>query len=164
MTRVFLNLGSNIQPQEHLCQAIKQLQTQYGTLVYSQIYQSAAVGFDGPPFLNLAVSLHTKQTVDQLQQTLHSIEDSCGRQRHSVKFSSRTVDIDLLLYGDLQINTPTLVLPRPEILTYAFVLLPLAELIPDSIHPQTQQSYAQLWQDFDHSAQPLQLDSLPCLD
>jgi 2-amino-4-hydroxy-6-hydroxymethyldihydropteridine diphosphokinase len=164
MTSVFLSLGSNIQPQENLCRAIEQLQTQYDTLEYSKVYKSAAVGFDGPSFLNLAIRLQTEQSLEQVLQTLHTIEENCGRNRNAVKFSSRTVDIDLLLYGDLQTDSPTCVLPRPEILTYAFVLLPLSELIPNTIHPQKAQTYAQLWESFDHSTQMLHVDNLFCLE
>ena len=84
-----------------------------------------------------------------MAQRLHRIEEDYGRERSGPKFSSRTLDLDLLLYDDLVLDESGLQIPRDEILQRAFVLWPLAELAPDLKHPVNGKSYAQLWLDFD---------------
>ena len=83
------------------------------------------------------------------------IEDACGRVRGAEKFSPRSLDIDLLLYDDQVIDSPPLRIPRSDILEYAFVLRPLAELAPGIKHPVTGRTLADHWADFDQASQPL---------
>ncbi len=78
-----------------------------------------------------------------------------GRQRGEEKFSSRPLDIDLLLYGNQVIDSPPLRIPRADILEYAFVLRPLAELAPELVHPLTGRKLADHWREFDQASQPL---------
>ncbi len=85
----------------------------------------------------------------ELSPIFTEIEEMHGRTRQCKKFSSRTLDIDLLLYGDVVLEEGKLKLPRDEITRYAFVLEPLAEIAPDHKHPVSGQRYADLWAAFD---------------
>ena len=155
MHRVYISIGSNIEPARHVRLAVAALREVYGELVVSSVYESEAVGFSGENFLNLVVGLDTGQTVDEVNATLHDIEDSYGRDRSGPRFSSRSVDLDLLLYDDLVLRNGKLVLPREEITENAFVLWPLAEIAPGLVHPVLHKSMAMLWQEFDRDKQQL---------
>lgn len=145
---VYLGLGSNIFPEKYLPLVIAELKSLFGTLSISNIYKSTAVGFDGPDFWNLVVHLSTSINLNNLRLTLREIEYKLGRDLNAQKYSSRTVDIDILLYGDLTGIIDELTLPREEVTYNAFVLRPLSELNPEGIHPQSQLSYKTLWQNF----------------
>jgi 2-amino-4-hydroxy-6-hydroxymethyldihydropteridine diphosphokinase len=93
--------------------------------------------------------------VQEVAKILHTIEDEHGRTREGPRFSSRTLDIDMLLYDDLVLKEGKLELPREEITKNAFVLWPLAEIAPDLEHPVLKQRYAALWEVFDKEKQPL---------
>lgn len=155
MASVFLSLGSNIEREKHIRAGIAALRGHYGELRLSSVYESAAVGFDGDNFYNLVAVLETDEPVQSVAATLRSIEEKHGRTREGPRFSSRTLDIDILLYDDLILNEGKLILPRDEITRNAFVLWPLAEIAPTRQHPVCQQSYAELWAAFDKDSQPL---------
>lgn len=155
MTVAYISVGSNIEPNKHIRASLIDIKQQYGKLIISSIYESEAVGFVGNNFYNLVVGLHTEQSPSEINQALRQIEQNHGRVRNQNKFSARTTDLDLILYGDVVMQTDTLILPRDEILKYAFVLLPLAEIAPHSKHPVTKQTYAELWQNFDQTRQLL---------
>ncbi|MGD8742589.1 MAG: 2-amino-4-hydroxy-6-hydroxymethyldihydropteridine diphosphokinase [Granulosicoccaceae bacterium] len=151
MPRVYLSLGSNIDAHSNLRAGMQDLHAHYGELQVSTVYESEAVGFDGDNFINFVVGLDTDEDVHTVQATMSAIEQAHGRVRGAEKFSSRTLDIDILLYDDLVINENGLHLPRDEIEKYAFVLQPLAELAPQLKHPVSGKTYAELWQGFDKS-------------
>ena len=155
MAKVYLSLGSNIDPENHLRRGIHELGERYGELMLSDVYQSAAVGFDGDDFLNLVVALETDEPPQQINAEIEAIHELAGRRRGEEKFSSRPLDIDLLLYDDLVIDEPALRLPRSDILEYSFVLRPLAELAPYLRHPCTGRTLAEHWREFDQESQPL---------
>jgi 2-amino-4-hydroxy-6-hydroxymethyldihydropteridine diphosphokinase len=117
----------------------------------SSVYESEAVGFSGAVFHNLIVGFDSELDVNSVAKQLRQIELDNGRTSESQKFSSRTLDLDLILYGDLIINDGRLQIPRDEIERYAFVLEPLAEIAPTATHPVSGISYEQLWQKFDKS-------------
>ena len=121
----------------------------------SPIYESEAVGFSGDNFLNLVVGITTRLPPRQLADRLREIEAQHGRVRGAEKFSSRTLDIDLLTFGEAVVDEKGLQLPRDEILRYAFVLRPLADVAPQERHPQSGRSYGELWAEFDQSGQKL---------
>ena len=149
MESVFLSLGSNIEPHKNIQLALNLLKAEFGELLLSNIYRSRAVGFDGDDFINLVAQIETDMEIEKLNDVLHFIEDSAGRERLNGKaFDSRTLDIDILLYGDLQGEHGGIELPRSEILEHAHVLLPLSELAPTKKHPLTGKSYAELWKQF----------------
>ncbi|OUD11723.1 2-amino-4-hydroxy-6-hydroxymethyldihydropteridine diphosphokinase [Thioflexithrix psekupsensis] len=155
MAEVYLSIGSNIDPAANIRAAITALKQHYHHVILSPIYETEAVGFVGDNFYNLVVQLNTDNPPDLIAKTLRDIEHQQGRKRTSERFNSRTLDIDLILYDEMVLKTDLLELPRGEILKYAFVLKPLADLSPDKLHPTTQQTYRQLWAAFDHASQPL---------
>ncbi|MFO1417629.1 MAG: 2-amino-4-hydroxy-6-hydroxymethyldihydropteridine diphosphokinase [Methylotetracoccus sp.] len=149
MPEVFVGIGTNIDRERNLASALQHLSEAFGTLRCSSVYETEAVGFVGDPFLNLVVSFETELSVPELVGLLADIERGHGRQRDSRKFAARTLDLDLLLYGDTVVRQEKLRIPREEITRYAFVLEPLAELAPDHRHPVLGISFARLWSEFD---------------
>lgn len=134
MTRIYISLGSNIDRERHIRAGLDALHAEFGELQVSRVFESEAVGFNGRPFYNLVVGADTELPLATLCQRLRAMEFAHGREPDAKKFAPRTLDLDLLLYGELVCETP-LVLPRGEILTNAFVLWPLAELAPTFRHP-----------------------------
>jgi 2-amino-4-hydroxy-6-hydroxymethyldihydropteridine diphosphokinase len=153
MARVFLSLGSNIDAEENIRSAINVLRELYSDLVVSTVYESEAVGFQGDNFLNLVVAFNTEEGVEAISEVMDEIEEVHGRRRGMEKFMARTLDIDLLLYDDM--IDEGMNLPRNEIETYAFVLLPLSELAPDMPHPVTGETFLEMWERFDKGDQEL---------
>lgn len=160
MATVFLGLGSNVDPQQNLRLAIRELRRRYGPLDISSAYENAAVGFEGSDFLNLVVRLNTDDSPADLHAQIESIHDMAGRERGKARFMSRPLDIDMLLYDDLVLDEPPIRLPRADILEYSFVLRPLQELAPDLVHPVTGHTMAEHWQQFDQKSHPLLLSDL----
>jgi 2-amino-4-hydroxy-6-hydroxymethyldihydropteridine diphosphokinase len=145
MTTALLSLGSNLQPQQHLHAAVEALRARFGDIRVSPAYRTAAVGFDGPAFLNNAVVIETDLPLDALDAWLHALEDAHGRDRSGPRFSDRTLDIDVVFYGDLIVEGPGhLRIPRPE-LKHAFVLKPLADIAPDFRDPVSGLTLDVLW-------------------
>jgi len=151
MTTVYLSIGSNIEREKHLRAGINALKRQFGKLILSSVYESDAVGFDGEPFLNLIAAFETELAPAQVDAMLDTIEKDNGRTREQKKFNPRTLDLDLVLYGDYISQDPNLEIPRGEITRYAFVLEPLAEIASNLRHPVSNVAYSQLWRDFDKS-------------
>lgn len=151
---VFVGIGSNIEPRTHIPRALGLLEQRFGGLRVSRFYECPAVGFDGDPFVNLVAGFDSNEPPLDVVRGLRAIERQCGRSR-SEKMRSRTMDLDLLLYGDHILDDADLRVPRSDILCYAFVLKPLAELIPDARHPVNGVRYADLWAAFDAGEQPL---------
>ena len=154
MALIYIGVGSNIEPKRHVPLGIRALAAEFAALRLSSVYESAAVGFSGANFYNLVVEAQTERSVEQVVATLKRLEFAHGRAVDARKFSSRTLDLDLLTYDQRVMSTPVQ-LPRAEILTNAFVLRPFAELAPDYWHPVAGQTLAQLWQQYDASLQPL---------
>ena len=139
-TEVFVGLGSNIDPESHLNAAVDAIRGRFTLIGISPVYRSAAVGFKGDEFLNMVIRLQCSATPSELGQFFSEVEKVCGRRRctHSEDvgaIGSRTLDLDLLLYGS--VVDPELRLPRSDVLRYAFVLRPLKDLAPDLVHPVT---------------------------
>lgn len=155
MARVYLSMGSNIEPLRHIRTGLTHLQRQFGPLILSSVYESQAVGFKGDNFYNLVTGFDTSMTIYQVVDILRHIEQVNGRQRQSKRFSARTLDLDLLLYDDLILKADNLEVPRDEISQYAFVLLPLAEIAPTARHPLTGQRYTDMVKQFNHPEQSL---------
>lgn len=156
MAKVYISLGSNINRDANTRAGIDALREKYKGLLLSSVYESEAVGFEGDNFYNMVIALETDDDVHQVARTLRQIEEKNGRDRNQPKFSSRTLDLDLLLYDDLVVDEQGLQIPRDEILKRAFVLWPLAEIAPDMIHPVANRRYADLWREFDKSKEALE--------
>ena len=155
MPRVYLSLGSNIDRERHLRAALQELEERYGPLLISTVYESEAVGFAGDNFYTLVVGLDTDLGVGELAAELRAIEAAHGRERGGPRFAPRTLDIDILTYGNACGEIDGIHLPRDEILKNAFVLRPLADIAPNDRHPETVRPYAEHWEAYDHSRQKL---------
>ncbi|WP_432742438.1 2-amino-4-hydroxy-6-hydroxymethyldihydropteridine diphosphokinase [Methylobacter sp. G7] len=149
MTRGYISIGSNIDKDKYIPASLRALEQVFGELTISSIYETEAVGFTGDAFYNLVVGFDSDLEVKAVTKLLRQIELDNGRTRDSRKFAARTLDLDLILYGDLIINDGRLQIPRDEIEHYAFVLEPLAEIAPALKHPISRLSYAELWEQFD---------------
>ncbi|BAO44972.1 2-amino-4-hydroxy-6-hydroxymethyldihydropteridine diphosphokinase [Thiolapillus brandeum] len=146
MTRAWISAGSNVEREHNIRQAIETLQQAFGVLVLSPIYRTRAEGFEGEDFLNLVIGVDTELSPGELRQRLREIEDRQGRVRGENKYASRTLDLDLLTWGDLVDQSQGI--PRDEILKYAFVLKPLADVAPDQNYPGTHKTFGELWAEF----------------
>jgi len=157
MPVVYLGLGSNVDPEENLRLGVNELRRRYGDLVISNTYQNAAVGFEGDDFWNLVVGFESDDGPASIHDAIEVIHGLAGRQRGTDRYSSRPLDIDLLLYGDLVIDEPPVRLPRPDVLAYSFVLRPLSEIAPGFVHPATGRKLQSHWQECDAAGHPLTL-------
>ena len=155
MARAYLSIGSNIDQRHHIAACLDALAEHFGPLLLSSVYESEAIGFEGDNFYNLVVGIDTDMAVAELSDLLHRIEDNNGRRRDGPRFSSRTLDIDILTCGNLCGDIEGVRLPREEILHNAFVLLPLAEIAGQELHPGVKKSYRDLWAAYDTTAQKL---------
>ncbi len=121
----------------------------------SKVYENKAIGFAGDNFYNFVVSCDTELGMHETLAELRRIEDEHGRDRAQPRYSSRTLDLDLLLYDDLVIDDEAVQLPRSDIDKYAFVLRPLAEIAGAARHPVSGKTFARLWAEFDCPEQAL---------
>jgi 2-amino-4-hydroxy-6-hydroxymethyldihydropteridine diphosphokinase len=149
VARIYLGLGSNADAERNLRLAVRELRRRFGDLELSPVYQSPPLGFEGDDFLNAVAGLDTDLPPRELLRQLEEIHVIAGRRRDAQKLVSRTLDIDLLLYDQLVVDEPGLRLPRSDVLEYSFVLRPLAELAPGTVHPVTRRSMAEHWRDFE---------------
>lgn len=138
MPEVFIGAGSNADPERGLRLALAELERRFGSLRCSSVYRGPAVGAPGADYWNLVVALETRLDVDSLSAELRGIEALAGRARADVAVCE--LDLDLLLYG-CRVDAERR-LPRPGLLTLPFVLVPLAELAPQLVHPVTGERFA----------------------
>ena len=134
MARVYLSLGSNIDREQHIGSALELLTEAFGPLEQSSVYESEAVGFDSPAFYNLVVGFDTDEEPRAVQRVLRHIEAQNARVR-TKRLSARTLDLDLLVYGNQTLSEPRLTVPHPELPDRDFVLQPLLDLAPDLTLP-----------------------------
>lgn len=150
MTQVFIGVGSNVDRERNLPKGVHALRAAFGGIRCSTVWDNPAVGFDGDPFLNLVVAFDTPHSASDVAAQLDRIEKTFGRTRSGErKLLARALDLDLLLFGDAVIDADGVRVPRAEILEYAFVLAPLAELAPDAVHPTVGKTYRELWGKFE---------------
>ena len=147
--QVYVGIGSNIRPERYVPRSLALLRAKFGDLRASSVYECPSLGFEGAAFHNLVVSFETNLEVEALVATLRGIEDACGRRRGASVSRSRTLDLDLLLYGEIRYAGDGVDLPRGDVLAYAFVLAPLAEIAPAVRHPVAQRTFAELWSEFE---------------
>lgn len=158
---VYVSAGSNVEPRANLTTALDLMRERFGPLSVSTVYRNKSEGFEGDDFFNLVAGFETTAPAREVSEALHAIETACGRERDVPKFSDRTLDLDLLLYGDHVIREEHLRVPREEMLRRVFMLRPLAELAGFRRHPESGVPLAELWKDFDgpaHEMYPVSID------
>lgn len=146
MPRVYVSIGSNVDRENNIRGCVRVLAEKFGTLALSSVYQTRADGFEGDDFYNLVARFETGDSLEAVRATLASIEASHGRTRNHARYGPRTLDIDILLYGELVRHDDRFDVPRPEIVARAYVLCPLAELAPGERHPETGEYFEALWE------------------
>jgi 2-amino-4-hydroxy-6-hydroxymethyldihydropteridine diphosphokinase len=160
MTGVYVALGSNVRPHDNAARALAALRASFHGLRASRAYRNRAAGFEGEDFINLVVGFETNFALHELIAELRRIEALCGRGRNDPKWAPRAMDLDLLLFGSLVLQTPEVKLPRPDLLKRAYMLGPLADIAPALNHPTLHRTIGELWREFDQSAHPLEPVSL----
>lgn len=156
MPRVYLSLGSNVEPERHLHDALEALRGRFGNVVVSRVYRSAAVGFEGAPFLNCAAAFDVDVTHDTLRTRLRELEDASGRDRNLPRYADRTLDLDIALWCEGEVCHSDLVC---EEFDRAHVLAPLADIAPDINQPFDGETLAARWKRL--SGRLLALERLP---
>ncbi|WP_104399952.1 2-amino-4-hydroxy-6-hydroxymethyldihydropteridine diphosphokinase [Vibrio penaeicida] len=152
MITTYIGVGSNIEPVKHVQAAVSELRQLGEQLRVSTVYECASVGFESRPFYNLVVEMKTPLNLDDLAVKLREAEIRWGRNPDAKKMQDRTLDLDIILYGNVVSSTPSL--PREDIYKYAFVIQPMYELCPQLVIPNDGRTVTQVWQTMDN------LDSL----
>jgi len=150
---VFVSVGSNIEPERNLRLACNELEQDFGALSLSPVYRNPAVGFEGEDFLNMVIGFRSASAPEYIVARMEDLHQKAKRVRQQNPFSPRTLDVDVLLYGDLVRRR--LKLPHGDIDKYGFVLGPLAEIAPDILHPVNGKTMQALWDDFDEASTPM---------
>jgi 2-amino-4-hydroxy-6-hydroxymethyldihydropteridine diphosphokinase len=158
---VYVAAGSNVAPIENLRRALDVLDRHFAPITVSRAYANAAVGFAGEDFINLVVGFRTGLTVHQVIERLHEAEAACARERLAPKWAPRSMDLDILLFGDAVCVEPGLTLPRPDLLKRPYMLGPAAEIAPETVHPLERRTLGELWRDMQstqsHAMRPVEL-------
>lgn len=163
MIDVYVGLGSNVDPERHVVGAVAALERAFGALRYSGVYRSPAYGFEGDDFLNLVVAFGSASSPAAVEDVLSALERAAGRGGPEQRTGSRTLDLDLLLFGPRVDAAQRL--PRTDVLQYPFVLAPLAELAPRLAHPVTGLSLERAWRQMRATKPPLRrLGEITVLD
>ncbi len=142
---IFIGLGSNIESEANLQKAAAMLRSHFPTICFSSVYTSSAREVeDQDDFLNAVAACETEKSPEEIQSILRTIEQSLGK-APPYRFGPRTIDLDLLLYGDHILKAKDLTVPHPRMHERRFVLEPLCELINDNaMHPKLKQSWQEL--------------------
>ncbi len=156
MPAVYVAAGSNIEPRSNLARAVADLAREFPGVRFSPWYRNSAAGFSGDDFINLVAGFDTQLPLADVLTRLHAIETACGRPRDAPRWAPRSMDLDVLLYGDLVCDEGAVKLPRPDLLKRAYMLGPLAVLAPQVVHPTAGATIGELWQRFDQAAHPLE--------
>ncbi|MEC6908604.1 2-amino-4-hydroxy-6-hydroxymethyldihydropteridine diphosphokinase [Photobacterium piscicola] len=147
MITAYISIGSNIDREHYLPAGVKAVAQLASSWRMSRIFEAEPVGFNGDNFFNSVIEIKTSLSLATLQQSLKEIELQLGRPENTQKNQSRTIDLDILLYGDVVCEcSPTI--PRSDLYKFAFVLWPMSELCPELVIPGQQQTIAELWQNF----------------
>ena len=162
MKLIYLSLGSNLgQREQFLQEALKLIQNRIGGIEsVSRYYESEAWGFSSAyNFYNCCLSLQTTIEPLPLMDLLLEIEQEMGRLRQGMGYSDRVIDIDMLFYGERQLDHPRLTLPHPTMGDRRFVLAPLAEIAPLLIHPEAGKSITKMLQECADESEVIPLGS-----
>ncbi len=145
MNRAYLSLGSNVEPEHHLVEAVRRLAGRCRLLAVSPVYETRPVGkTDQPNFLNAAALVETELSAARLKEVLAAIEAELGRVRTADKNAPRTIDLDISLWNDDILDLGSRHIPDPEIGRFPHIARPLADLAPGYVHPETGRTLAQI--------------------
>ena len=145
----YWNLGSNIDPEQHIEFAVRKFQQEFNDIETSKLYQSTAVGFQGNDFLNLALAVKTNRPLQDLLEYADNLEQAAGRVRVSRgSFDSRTLDVDLLMYGDLKGKHCGKRWPAQDIEKEAHVLKPMVDIAATVRHPVSGRRFQSIWREY----------------
>ncbi|MFN3332105.1 MAG: 2-amino-4-hydroxy-6-hydroxymethyldihydropteridine diphosphokinase [Caldilinea sp.] len=149
--QVLITLGSNINREQNVVEALRQLEQQpdLKILAVSPVYVTQAIGADGeaaaqPAFSNAAICIETELDPLTLRERLRTLEATMGRVRTTDKFAPRPIDLDIAFYGDRVIEVAGKAIPDPDVLRFAHVAVPLADVAGSWVHPQTGQTLAEI--------------------
>lgn len=161
MPDVYVAAGSNVEPVRNLTKALAALRRAFPTLRVSPAYRNKAVGFEGDDFINLVVGFTTNDDVERVRERLQQIETECDRPLDAPKWAPRSMDLDILLYGNDVRNEPGLILPRPDLIKRAFMLKPMVDLAPNLAHPTLHRTMRELWESFEGKGHEMSVVELP---
>ncbi len=162
MTRVFISVGTNIEREKHAqlgCEALREIDPK---VIFSRVYEAEAVGYQGENYFNFIAEIETSSDFATLRSTLKEIEQRYEPEASSLGYRQRCLDLDIILFGDLQFSEPHSI-PRDDLFKFAFVLLPMSQLAPTLVVPGCSQTLEQLWQSLSQRA-PLNSQSLWAVD
>ncbi|RJX67391.1 2-amino-4-hydroxy-6-hydroxymethyldihydropteridine diphosphokinase [Vibrio sinensis] len=146
MITAYIGIGTNIDREKHIEAALDELKALGTAIRISTIYECEAVGFESDAFYNLVAEVKTQLTLTDFSQALRRIENKWGREENAAKFQPRTLDLDIILFGEhVSVQKPEL--PRRDIYNYSFVIQPLNELCPELIVPGDGRSVREIWQE-----------------
>lgn len=157
MTRAFVGVGSNIEPEKNVARALSLLAHEAQIVGVSTFYRTKPEGRpEQSDFINGVVEMETDLRPEELKQTLRRIERDLGRRRTEDRCAPRTIDMDIVVYDDLAIETDDLTIPDPQISERAFLAIPLFELAPDLVLPESGIALRDIAESFgEHGMQPL---------
>ena len=161
MVDVFVAAGSNVDPSTNLARALQALEAAYGELTISPLYRNAAVGFAGEDFVNAVIGFRTDEPVQRVRSRLQEIEAACGRPPSAPKWAPRSMDLDILLYGDEISDETGLLLPRPDLARRPYMLKPMADIAPERVHPTLKRTMRELWSSLDDGSHAMTEITIP---
>jgi 2-amino-4-hydroxy-6-hydroxymethyldihydropteridine diphosphokinase len=164
VSRVYVGIGSNIERESNIRGAVRELARHYGPLTLSPVYETRALGFEGGNFYNLVAGFESADSIERIKEWLFQAEMRFGRERQGDRLNSRTLDLDLLLYGDTVRHDDKVDLPHPDILRYAFVLRPLADIAPGVTHPEAGLTCSEIWKRLNDDKQGMRVVDFPFED
>ena len=149
----YIGVGSNVGDKKANCQrAIELLEEADKVVAVSSLYYTEPVGYqEQEDFINAVVALETERSPAVLLARCLALEERLGRKR-TLRWGPRTIDLDILLYGEQVVNLPDLVIPHPQMAARKFVLVPLVEIAPDAVHPVLKKTARQMLQELKDTA------------
>ncbi|MCP4346386.1 MAG: 2-amino-4-hydroxy-6-hydroxymethyldihydropteridine diphosphokinase [Desulfobacterales bacterium] len=159
MIKVFIGIGSNIDPEQNIIHGLTLLSRTEKIIRVSNFYQTSAIGKpDDPDFFNGVAAIKTLCDPLELKHSLREIESACGRVRTSDPYAPRPLDLDIVLYGDMVIREGGLVIPDPDIRSRAFIAIPIYEIAPCAVLPDTGEPVSNIIKKSDRSGMKLVAD------
>ena len=158
---VFIGIGSNLGDSKKNCiSSIKHIQEFANIRNVSSLYETEPIGkVDQPDFINCVIEIETELDPYELLTRLQSIENKLGRVREQ-RWGARTIDLDIIFYDDLIIDTGGLKIPHPEAHNRRFVLEPLREIAPDLIHPEAKLNISEILAGLENYSKVIKTDTL----